>query len=88
VSVSQPSYQAVLDALVSMADMVAASAMHPATARKPMGDVVLDELNFSVRAPHCLSYPRQKEELLDSNGCCVISPSRPAMTAHGSQRRR
>ena len=68
--VRQPVNQAVLEAFVSMADMVAASAMHPATARKPIGNVVLDEANFFVEAPPCLSYPRQNEELLDDSiGC-------------------
>ena len=71
-----------------MADMVAARAMHPATARKPIGNVVLDEANFFVEAPLCLLYPRQKKEMLYSVGACVISPSRPVMAAHGSQHQR
>ena len=86
--VRQPVNQAVLEAFVSMADMVAARAMHPATGRKPIGNVVLDEANFFVEAPLCLLYPRQKKEMLDSVGACVISPSRPVMAAHGSQHQR
>ena len=53
-----------------------------------MGDVVWDVINLTVWASSCLSYPRQNEELLDSIGCCVINPSRPAMAVHGSQRQR
>ena len=86
--VRQPVNQAVLEAFVSMADMVAARAMHPATARKPIGNVVLDEANFFVEAPLCLLYPRQKKEMLYSVGARVISPSRPVMAAHGSQHQR
>ena len=68
--VRQPVNQAVLEAFVSMADMVAARAMHPATARNPIGNVVSDETNLFVEAPPCLSYPRQNEELLDDSiGC-------------------
>ena len=52
--------QAVLDALVSRADMVAARAMHPATARKPMGGVVWDAVTFPLGSPLCLLSLRQK----------------------------
>ena len=52
--------QAVLDALVSRADMVAARAMHPATARKPMGGVVWDVATFPLSSPPCLLSLRQK----------------------------
>ena len=57
--------QAVLDALVSRADMVAARAMQPATARKPMGGVVWDAATFPLGSPLCLLSLRQKWKDLD-----------------------
>ena len=58
--------QAVLDDLVSRADMVAARAMHPATARKPMGSVVWDMTTLPLGCPLCLLPLRQKWKDADS----------------------
>ena len=47
-----------LEDLLNNADMVAARAMQPATARKPMGCVVGDCWTIPVSPPPCLSHLR------------------------------